>query len=256
MSNLNEAIERLKAHTPRTSQDGEGKPSWLPLAEEVRDKLNLLLTQLYSEVPEEIQKFHRGEMSHGTNWELTAWACGKNRRAFRMSWGDQAAGMVRAIIQDVEDEAREKSGCGPDLRLARMRAPEEEAEMEGKDHNEWVKQAQARHGLKEVPKENIKTPAAEEAAPADKSAPEPVVAPLVENPAALEEQMAKDAKQTVTLAKGKATDEQMAVLVDLALSKGKALTLKRYTDRYGVNLPLTVYSSVKEAWEQNEKGVR
>ena len=252
MSNLNEAIERLKAHTPRTSQDGEGKPSWLPLAEEVRDKLNLLLTQLYSEVPEEIQKFHRGEMSHGTNWELTAWACGKNRRAFRMSWGDQAAGMVRAIIQDVEDEAREKSGCGPDLRLARMRAPEEEAEMEGKNHNEWQKQGQAWEGLKEVPpNETAPCPQIElPAHPGDTQKPLPKVAP----PPTMD--LAGDAQRTLSLAKGRATNDQMAALVDLALSQGKARVLKRYTDNYGLNLPLNVYASVKEAWKKNDKGVR
>lgn len=117
-----------------------GKPAWLPLAEEIRNKIKVLLDQLYQEVPPEIRKFHLAEArSQGTNWELVAGTFGKNRHAYRMHWGDEGLGMIKAILLDAEDEAREKLGPRPAPKLARLRTTEERAERDATSHNEWQK---------------------------------------------------------------------------------------------------------------------
>lgn len=156
MSSVNEAVERLKTHTLQSGHNGEGNPHWLPLAEEIRDKIEILMAQLYKEVPLEVRRHHRAEaLSQGTNWEMTAFAHGKNRGAFRMSWVDEAFGMIKAIILDSEDEKLAKLGPRPRPTLARRRTPEEDAEREGLGLNELRKQMQCRTHTKIQRKEGL-----------------------------------------------------------------------------------------------------
>lgn len=118
--------------SPRTGQEGNNSSSWLPLAEEIRDKLKLLLDQLYSEVPPEVKRHHRIESYQGTNWELTAWACNHNRQAWRMHWAEGALGAIKGILSDVAEEEHRRNNPGPRPapKLARVKTEEEKFEDE------------------------------------------------------------------------------------------------------------------------------
>ena len=139
MTNVDEAISRLRG-TITEAEPGEGKPPWLPLAEEIRDKLRALTKEIYHTVPTEIRTHqYRDAKAGGTNWEIVYWETGKHPAAGRMSCLEVALAQIESLVYHADEETRPPA---TPPKIARLRKPEEDRELEGRTLNEFQKKTE------------------------------------------------------------------------------------------------------------------